>query len=217
MTRIWTMLLVAGTLRGADVSLWTSGEAIVENMVMARAKDQAARMFGAAGFNLEWMRAVPTGCRENAIEVRFTLVNVAWQRGPLAYSTPFDAKPVITVFYDRVKSASQPEFRTRLLAHVLVHEIAHVLMRADHHASEGVMKAHWTTSDYIQMAHGPLPFMSLDNDLIRNGLKSFVEAKSSCHVTLSQAPDGGDAQGRAQAEDRERLASRTRAQVAGLP
>jgi len=77
-------------------------------------------------------------------------------------------------------------------------------MRADHHASEGVMKAHWTTSDYIQMAQGPLPFMSLDKQSIRNGLKSFVEATSSCQVTLSQALNGGDFQGRAQVEDRER-------------
>ena len=203
MKRIWTMLLVVGSLRGADVSLWTSSEAVVENMVMARARDQAARMFGAVGVNVEWTRAVPTGCRTNTIEVRFSLVSASWMRGAFAYTTPFAAQPVVTVFYDRVKSASQPELRTRLLAHVLVHEIAHVLMKADHHAREGVMKPHWTASDYIQMAQGPLPFMSMEKRLIRDGLKAFVEATSSCHAMLSKALDGGDSQDRAHAQNRE--------------
>ena len=195
MKPIWTMLLVSGTLGGADVSLWTSGEAIVENMVMARARGEAVSMFDAVGVHLEWTRAHPTGCPANPIEVRFSSGNLAWPRGSLAYSTPFAAQPVITVFYDRVKSTSPPEFRWRLLAHVLVHEIAHVLMRTDHHNSEGIMKAHWTTSDFIQMAHDPLPFGSMDKDIIRNGLRSLEEARASCHATFSHALDDSKSQG----------------------
>ena len=39
-----------------------------------------------------------------------------------------------------------------LLAHVLVHEITHVLEGVDRHTGQGVMKARWTEDDLALMA-----------------------------------------------------------------
>jgi len=59
-----------------------------------------------------------------------------------------------------------------LLAHVLVHEIAHILQKTDQHSNSGVMKAVWTHQDRVQMRTGALPFTPGDVELIRLGLAS---------------------------------------------
>lgn len=59
-----------------------------------------------------------------------------------------------------------------VLAHVLVHEITHILEGIDRHSESGVMKAQWTVEDYRAMADKPLPFAAIDVDLIQRGLAS---------------------------------------------
>ncbi|MCX6629969.1 MAG: hypothetical protein NTW28_20320 [Candidatus Solibacter sp.] len=79
----------------------------------------------------------------------------------------------ITVLHHRVRAtaaaAGVEDFR--LTAHVLVHEIAHVLQRIDRHSDSGVMKAHWSQADYEVMARKPLPLAAEDIILIRRGLE----------------------------------------------
>ena len=55
------------------------------------------------------------------------------------------------------------------LAHVLVHEITHILQASDRHSDSGVMKARWIAQDYEAMARKPLRFTSEDLDLIHRG------------------------------------------------
>jgi hypothetical protein len=57
-----------------------------------------------------------------------------------------------------------------LLAHVMVHEIAHILQGVYRHSDNGVMKAVWTGQDYSQMRVGALPFAPEDVELIHLGL-----------------------------------------------
>ena len=57
-----------------------------------------------------------------------------------------------------------------LLAHVLAHEISHILQGTDQHSARGVMKALWDINDYLRMARHPLPFTDLDIQLIYRGL-----------------------------------------------
>lgn len=58
------------------------------------------------------------------------------------------------------------------MAHVLVHEITHMLQGTDWHSTTGIMKARWDQSDYFAMRSGPLPFSPEDVDLIREGIKA---------------------------------------------
>ena len=60
--------------------------------------------------------------------------------------------------------------RGRRFAHVLVHEITHLLQGIDRHSDTGVMKAHWTGRDFVDMRSSPLPFTGYDVDLIYAGL-----------------------------------------------
>jgi hypothetical protein len=71
----------------------------------------------------------------------------------------------VLVYLDRGQA-----FSNALLAHVIAHEIAHVLEGIDRHCAEGVMKAVWSERDYERMRRGPLPFAPEDVDLMHNGL-----------------------------------------------
>jgi hypothetical protein len=58
-----------------------------------------------------------------------------------------------------------------LLAHVLVHEITHVLQGVVRHSGTGVMRAHWDAREYLDMAFSPLEFTGADAELIQSGLR----------------------------------------------
>jgi hypothetical protein len=59
-----------------------------------------------------------------------------------------------------------------LLAHVLVHEITHILQGISRHSPTGIMKGQWDYDDYFEMSRRPLPFAQKDIDLIYDGLKA---------------------------------------------
>jgi hypothetical protein len=56
------------------------------------------------------------------------------------------------------------------LAHVMVHEIGHVLEQMQRHSENGVMKARWSAADIKRMERDPLPFAPEDVESIREGL-----------------------------------------------
>ena len=126
-------------------------------------------MFDAIGVRLDWRTQEPESPDDAvAIEVRFTS-GIPGRPGALAFSNPFDPVPVVTVMYDRILDGTDgaPQLRPAFLAHVLAHEIGHLLMRTTGHSPDGVMKAHWTNSDFQRMTFRPLPFLPDDADMIR--------------------------------------------------
>jgi hypothetical protein len=69
---------------------------------------------------------------------------------------------------------------TAVLAHVMAHEITHLLEAVSWHSETGVMKARWDADDFIRMAITPLSFEPEDIDLIQRGLRvSAVSARTS--------------------------------------
>ena len=89
--------------------------------------------------------------------------------GALGFALPYEGTH-ITVFYDRVLQTVDSKMVPAVLAHVLVHEITHILEGCDWHTSAGIMKASWTRADYKQMARQPLSFTGEDLQLIQFGL-----------------------------------------------
>ena len=75
---------------------------------------------------------------------------------------------------DRVAGLSRFAQPAVVLAHVLVHEITHILQGVNRH-SDRRLKAHWTPEDYRAMASKPLPFTPVDVQLIRLGLAPLVD------------------------------------------
>jgi hypothetical protein len=136
-----------------------------------RAQSVASRMFATAGVKIDWRD--PRSCPAGAILVSLAEVAPASDHpGAMAYAMPYEGTHIV-VFYDRIRIRSAgvaPNALPVLLAHVLVHEIAHILQGVDRHSETGVMKACWENLDFSQMRFKPLPFTALDVDLIQRGL-----------------------------------------------
>ncbi len=179
--RIAAMVVLAG-LAGrsaragqADetVAVFLSNSVIVPSPVLFNSMNLAAKMFAAAGVRIEWRFGLPADLgsgRERAIVVRMAKdTPVNYLPGETAFALLYQGQD-ITVFYDRVKQAGVPGAMPTLLAHVLVHEITHMLQGINRHSDSGVMKGHWAAGDYMTMYQKPLPFTEKDVDLIHRGL-----------------------------------------------
>ena len=130
----------------------------------------AERMFRNADVVLEWHRSLdPRVCPMGAVRI-----SVEQETGPhtlpgaLAYSMAAEGG-LIRVFYDRI-ARIQSLKPSALLAHVLVHEITHVLQGVAWHSHTGVMKARWEAADFERMVRKGLPFTTTDVKLVRRGL-----------------------------------------------
>ena len=152
---------------GMKVTICTGGGVDFDFMsVKLRAQRLATQFFADAGVIIDWRWSGSCPMDAN-IKVRFSS-STPPNRLPhaLAYAQPFEGVH-IEIFYDRVRKQSiNPD---RLLAHVLVHEITHILQRSDYHAHSGIMKARWTPEDLLTMRWNTLPFTPADLELIQNG------------------------------------------------
>ena len=89
----------------------------------------------------------------------------------MAYARPYqNVGTSVHEFIERVLSGRDPHFANTVLAHILVHEITHVLERVARHSDSGIMKAVWSPADYQQMKLHPLPFSPEDIDLIHEAI-----------------------------------------------
>jgi hypothetical protein len=84
--------------------------------------------------------------------------------------TPAPHSELVERAYDRLKDPGRPNRLPGVLAHVMAHEITHILQGVHRHSESGVMKAQWTRDDFNEMAFKPLTFTDTDVGLIRSGL-----------------------------------------------
>jgi len=136
-----------------------------------QAQEIAGRVFARIGVALDWRRAC-RNCPAEAIVVAVTTNTPnGLLPGALAYSLPYEGTH-IGVFFDRVheRALHQIDLERDLLAHVLVHEITHILKGTDGHSDSGVMKARWDQKDYDRMRGDRLAFTPADVTLIRIGM-----------------------------------------------
>jgi hypothetical protein len=155
------------------VTVYLHNIVIVPSQVMLVSENLAAQMFVTAGVRIVWRLGLPADLgsgRNGAIVVSMAKDTPAnYYRGATAFALPYQGEQ-ITVFYDRVAQTVVPFGLPALLAHVLVHEITHVLQGIKRHSESGVMKAHWDGHDYMAMGKKPLPFAEADFELIHRGL-----------------------------------------------
>lgn len=142
-------------------------------VVITRAEDISSRMFQSAGVTLQWLSAGFGACRKarqtpQTVMLDFAADTPASQYpGALAYALPYEG----VVLVDRIerKAADRAQV-SPLLAHVMTHEITHILQGIARHSETGVMKALWDSHDFLQMASKPLAFTPEDVALIQRGL-----------------------------------------------
>lgn len=133
----------------------------------------AAQIVAEAGARIAWHLGEPSrGERDRAIIIDLTSNTPdTLEPGALAYAQAFEGVH-IRVFWDRVQNAAGRANRrtTFLLAHVMAHEIVHILECTDRHSKTGLMKARWTEMEIEQMSIRPLSLAPEDVQLIRQGL-----------------------------------------------
>jgi len=135
----------------------------------APAKALASKMFAGIGVTLNWREGFH-GCPPQGILISLTEETPATLfPGALGYALPYEGSH-IRLFYDRIAQDRPPVLLPPLLAHVMVHEITHILEGISEHSAQGIMKAHWTQNDFSCMILRPLPFSDRDVDMIYRGL-----------------------------------------------
>jgi len=181
--KITTMAAVAVAValnaRAGEVTVYVHGLSVVSAPVLSRAQALANEIFANAGVKIDWRIGQPTRSQshgEKPIVVEMiTDTPSELKPGALAFARPYEGVH-ITLFYDRVRAATEPELTPNVLAHVLVHEITHILQGTCRHSDSGVMKARWDHADYMEMGQKPLSFTEQDVQLIKNGLAERANA-----------------------------------------
>jgi len=89
----------------------------------------------------------------------------------LSPATPFAQSGTrINVLLDRLVAYRNENLETAILAHVLAHEITHILGRENRHSANDAMRVHWDIADYQRMKSHSFPFAPEDVELIRRGI-----------------------------------------------
>ena len=160
------------TLDGTELRVKLLLDANVVKPAVDAAMTQLQRMMLSAGVETRFTTTrlgepvvnptIETSCAARQITI---LMVGADSRRPsrteLAYSTPFSSSGVgATVFQPAVTRvalahALEPGV---VLAHVLAHEIGHLLQRSTQHSAHGLMAASWEGRGFEQMARVPLQF-----------------------------------------------------------
>jgi hypothetical protein len=174
-TRMAMMAWMAGTVAHAGepqqkVVVYLRNRANVHSEVWIPAEALAGHMLAKIGIALEWGRGERAGESSQPpiyIELATGTPEKHMPRA-LAFALPYEGSH-ITVFYDRFEKTSYP---ATVLAHVMVHEITHLLQGVSRHSDVGVMKAHWTQRDFGAMRVRPLSFSPEDVTLIYLGLST---------------------------------------------
>ena len=152
--------------------------------MLLRAEIQAAAMFREIGVAVRFRNGAVRANDANdacGAPIMLQIDSQAGDQPPaehtLAYATPYaKSGTCIHIFMDRIAERLNPYFETVLLAHVLAHEITHVLERVARHSADGVMKAHWDRRDKEDMKSHSLPFAAIDVELIHIGIAERTHA-----------------------------------------
>jgi hypothetical protein len=170
-----TLLAFAGAGAGATEENGAPNHAVVVCTTMGRdflvhqAETMAASIFTEIGVEIVWRP--DRACPPDAIRISFTdRADHNFRTDALAYALPYEATH-IQVFYDRLRQRPT-SLQAVLLAHVLVHEIVHILQGVSRHSASGIMMAHWGPGELDDMASKPLGFTDEDIKLIRLGLQA---------------------------------------------
>jgi hypothetical protein len=156
----------SGTER--QVTVYLDNSMVVPFFVRGQAERLASKMFAGIGVTLNFRTAAPEASETEVIVIEFVdrtparLLPGAW-----ADARTYEGVH-IRIFWDRLQLE---RCSRQLLAHVMVHEITHILQHVDGHSAEGIMNARWTKQERLALESRPLRFTEEDVDLIYRGME----------------------------------------------
>jgi len=151
---------------GIPVCVETTGSS---SAALFLAEGLTSKMFVAAGVTIDWRRG--HNCPADGIRISVSEDTPdADHPHAYAYALPYEGAHIV-LFQDRIQAAAGQRAQPFLLAHVLVHELTHILEGTCRHSDTGILKAVFTQADIAQMELHPLPFAEEDLELIHFGLE----------------------------------------------
>ena len=171
------------------MKLYIYNYAHVPNSTLSRAQRELSEIFEAMLVRIDWVDSStgpenpqtdsiyslmifilgPSGeaSVRNNIALGFSAPNGVGSQGPAAYVI----YPRIENFVRTHDSANQRSRRLgQVLAHVIAHEIGHVLLSTFSHSPAGIMRASWQMDEYNLLVTGQLRFTADQAELIRGEL-----------------------------------------------
>jgi hypothetical protein len=178
---IATMMLAAGDAEQLQITVYDKAQ--LPRQVHTTVANEVRRILRVAGISLEWIagdpktpeasvmiyqssrrgRELEDACgarRDIALDV-LPVAPPALRSTVLGMAQPLARTGLnVRVFDDHVREASEREHRAPaiVLAHVIAHEIGHVLLRSNVHNRRGLMSEVWTKHEYEWMEKGILLF-----------------------------------------------------------
>ena len=155
--------------------------------LLSSAEKIASKMFAEIGVAIEWSGRDDCHLKGGAIVVTLSYaIDPRKQPGAYAFARPYEGTHIV-IFWDRIQHKLPRSGASILLAHVLAHEITHILQIDTRHSETGVMKAAWSDDDLFQMVKRPLRFTERDVQLIHLGM---VGRRASLHRDAKEYHNG---------------------------
>jgi hypothetical protein len=175
MKKVWLALFLTAAAgasgaakREPDIVVFVSANG-EDPAVIGLAEGEARKILAGAGISVEWGVGKPE--HDRPAKVILAVVrqqdDPSFKPGALGFTTVGEgAGAVIQIFAGRIHCGRAASQEPPILAHVLVHEITHILEGVDRHSDDGIMKAHWNSEDFRRMAYCYLNFAPEDLRLI---------------------------------------------------
>jgi hypothetical protein len=187
----WTVLSLRATKPTLIARVYNY--AGVSATVMRRAELEAERVLK-AGVAVQWITCdqpreghleqypaeavIPTKSTDFVIRILPRAMDRAfYKKDVFGYAVVDAGRPLVHayVLYDnlqeRVRTTTDRISEFRFLAHVLAHEMAHLLFGNDRHSASGMMMANWTAKEFRLIERGTLNFSGDDIRALRAGIR----------------------------------------------
>jgi len=165
-----TAALAVGARAGQKLDVFVNNNESIPFATLQRAEALASRMFASADVGIAWHGLARPGWKgqNRVIIIQLELdTPPAYHPRALGCSQPYEGVHV-SIFYNRIRQMDRQGLEAILLAHVMVHEMTHLLQGMARHSATGVMKAHWDSGDYLEMERHLLTFTPEDIQMVRN-------------------------------------------------
>lgn len=161
-------------------------DAGVSSAVMHAAEQEAGRIFSHSGIRTSWRDCSSTEpmaeleCRPpfTGKVLMMRVIPHARTLGPTLFGVSYlganGSGAYGDVFYDRVLHLHEVARidTARLLGYVLAHELGHLLLGSNAHASVGIMRAQWAGNDLSALSRGTFLFSSAQAGQMRGGIEA---------------------------------------------
>jgi hypothetical protein len=198
-----------GSQRRPTVRISVYNDAGLKRGTLLRAEEDASGIFRQAGIEMEWnncggqeavaqagqLSQVGKPCGEAAYPARLVLRISRRPRGlvPEAFGIAYLSQDGQGVYCDVFVAPMEELQMTHsvsldaLLGHVAAHEIAHLLLGANSHSANGLMRAHWNSQSIEELKHGILGFSSPQSSAMVERLDFARDTASDALVTMAGA------------------------------